>query len=71
MYDSITLGDKGKCKILGKCVSIGHKGNQVIFDREKCVVKNPNRGDIFITALKQNNVYALNTNEIAAQDFKC
>ena len=47
------------------------KGNQVIFDIEKCIVKNPNTGDIFITTLKHDNVYALNTNEIAAQDLKC
>ena len=47
------------------------KGNQVIFDKEKCVVKNPNTGDTFITALRYDNVYTLNTNEIAAQNFKC
>ena len=94
---SITLGDKGKCKILGvgkvgknpskiidnvylveglkfNLLSVSQlcdKGNQVIFDKEKCVVKNPNTGDTFITALRHDNVYALNTNEIAAQNFKC
>ena len=47
------------------------KGNQVIFNKEKCVVKNPNTGDIFITTLRDDNVYALNTNEFAIQDFKC
>ena len=47
------------------------KGKQVILDKEKCVVKNVNTGDIFITALRHDNVYALNTNEIAAKDFKC
>ena len=94
---SITLGDKGKCKILGvgkigknpsktidnvylveglkfNLLSVSQlcdKGNQVIFDKEKCVVKNPNTGDTFITALRHDNVYALNTNEITAQNFKC
>ena len=47
------------------------KGNQVIFDKEKCFVKNPHTGDIFITDLRHGNVYALNTNKIIAQDFKC
>ena len=47
------------------------KGNQVIFDNEKCVIKNPNTGDIFITAIRDDNVYALITNGIVAQDFKC
>ena len=41
------------------------KGNQVIFDKETCVVKNPNTGDKFIIALRHDNVYALKTNEIA------
>ena len=47
------------------------KGNQVIFDQENCVVKNPNTGDIFITAIRNDNVYTLYTNVIATQDFKC
>ena len=47
------------------------KGNQVIFDKEKCVVKNPNNGNTFITALRHDNVYASNTNETTSQDFKC
>ena len=94
---SISLGDKGKCKILGvgkvgknpskiidnvylveglkfNLLSVSQlcdKGNQVIFDKEKCVVKNPNTGDTFITALRHDNVYTLNTKEIAAQNFKC
>ena len=94
---SVTLDDKGKCKILGVgkvgkdpskvidnvCLVEGlkfyllsvsqlcDKGNQVIFDKEKCVVKNPNTGDTFITALRHDNVYVLNTNKIAAQNFKC
>ena len=42
------------------------KGNKVIFDKEKCVVKNPKTGDTLITALRNDNVYALHTNEIAA-----
>ena len=45
------------------------KGNQVIFDKEKCVFKTPNTGDTFISALRHDNVYALNTNEITAQNF--
>ena len=28
-------------------------------------------GDILITAFRHDDVYALNTNEIVAQDFKC
>ena len=47
------------------------KGNQVIFDKEKCVVKNPNTEDTFTTAFRNDNVYALNTKEIVAQNFKC
>ena len=43
----------------------------MIFDKEKYVVKNPNIGDTFITALRHDNVYALNTKEIAVQNFKC
>ena len=77
--DSITLDDKGKCKILGvgkvgkdpsevidnvyfveglkfyllSVSQLCDKGNQIIFDKEKCVVKYPNIGDTFITALFQ------------------
>ena len=43
---------------------LSDKGNQEIFYNEKCV-KNPNTGDILITARRQDNVYALNTNETA------
>ena len=94
---SITLGDKGKCKILGvgkigknpsktidnvylveglkfNLLSVSQlcdKVNEVIFDKEKCVVKNPNTGDTFLTAFRNDNVYALHTNKIAAQNFKC
>ena len=35
------------------------KGNKIIFDKEKCVVKNPITEDIFITTLRHDNVYAL------------
>lgn len=45
------------------------KDNLVIFDKEKCVVKNPNTGYISITTLRHDNVYALYMNEIAAEDF--
>lgn len=47
------------------------KGNHVIFDKEKYVVKNLNTSDIFITALRYDNVYALHINEITVEDFKC
>ena len=47
------------------------KGNLVIFDKEKCVFKNPYTGDTFITALRHDNVYGLNTNAIVTKNFKC
>ena len=42
-----------------------NKGNQVIFNKEKFVVKNPYTRNIFITTLIRDNVYVLNTNKIA------
>lgn len=39
-------------------------GSQVIFNKEKYVVKNPNTGNIFITALRHDNVYALHTTKL-------
>ena len=62
MSGKISLFSEIKEKMQWLC----DKGNQVIFDKEKCVVKNPNTGDTFITALRHDNVYTLNTNEIAA-----
>ena len=93
---SITLSDKGKCKILGvgkvgkdpskiidnvyliECLKFNllsvsqlcNKGNHVIFYKEKCVVKNPNTGDTFITALRHDHVYALNTNQNCSSKFQ-
>ena len=55
-------------------LSVSHlcdKGNHIVFDKEKCIVKNSDIEDLLITPLRHDNVYALNTNEIAAQDFMC
>ena len=94
---SITLGDKGKCKVRGvgkvgkdttnsinevyyvdglkyNLLSISQlcdKGNVVIFDKTKCVVKDVENGNIILTAFRDNNVYAMRTNMINKGNLKC
>ena len=63
--DNVYLVESVKLNLLSVS-QLCDKGNQVIFDKDKCVVKNPNTGYTFITALRHANAYTLNTTKIAA-----
>ena len=94
---SITLGDKGKCDIIGigkvgngssnfindvylvdglkyNLLSISQlcdKGNKVIFDKDKCEIQNIETGNVILVAPRNNNVYAMFSNQIAGNELTC